>query len=179
MIYLSIEVGIDLFPLSFSLSVSLSPSILPDNGYSHFVMERINHNLSESLFEINGLLAMCDLEQHLIATDHYGEFCVREVMTNECCRPWSIPNYVALLTNKTHCFDIVAEDVAYVQTLLSGCFQFYHNLRLDGDCVNFRCKNVPPECAQFNSVYNIFHFLADNRFMGINVSVPVPGRVSK
>lgn len=142
-----------------------------DNGYSHFVMERINHNLTESLFEINGLLAMCDLEQRIITTDHYEDYCVREVMSNECCRPWSIPNYVALLSNRTHCFDLTADDVAYVQALLASCFPFYHNLRLDSDCVNFRCKNVPAECAQFNSVYNIFHYLADNQFMTVNVSV--------
>lgn len=143
----------------------------PNNGYSHFVMERINHNLTESLFEINGLLAMCDLEQQIATTDHYEEFCVRQVWSNECCRPWSIPNYVALLSNRTHCYDLQPEDVVHVQQLLTSCFPYYHDLRLDGDCVTFRCKNVPLECAQFNSVYNIFHYLADNKFMTVNVSI--------
>lgn len=133
-------------------------------------MERINHNLTESLFELNALLAMCDLEQHITVTAYYEDYCVREVMSNECCCPWSLPNYVALLANRTHCYDLNAEDVAYVQSLLTGCFQYYHNLRLDSDCVNFRCKNVPAECAQYNAVYNIFHFLADNQFMAVNVS---------
>ena len=126
---------------------------------------------------------MCDLEQRLITdTAHYDEFCVREVMSNECCRPWSIPNYVALLTNRTHCFDLTAEDVAYVQTLLTTCYPYYHNLRLDSECVRFRCKNVPQECTQYNAVYNMLHYLADNQFMSVNVSerilfhsVPLPG----
>lgn len=139
-------------------------------------MERINHNLTESLFELNALLAMCDLEQHITVTAYYEDYCVREVMSNECCRPWSLPNYVALLANRTHCYDLNAEDVAYVQSLLTGCFQYYHNLRLDSDCVNFRCKNVPAECAQYNAVYNIFHFLADNQFMAVNVS-PVGDKI--
>lgn len=113
---------------------------------------------------------MCDLEQRIITTADYDAFCVRDLMTNECCRPWSIPNYVALLANRTHCFDLIADDVRYVQNLLTTCFPFYHDLRLDSDCVNFRCRNVPAECTQFNAVYNIFHFLADNQFMSVNVS---------
>lgn len=138
-------------------------------------MERINHNLTASLLEVNALLAMCDLEQRLAAVEHYDDVCVKMVRTDDCCRPWSLPNYVALLANRTHCFDITAEDVARVQKMLQHCFKYYDNLKLQSDCVSVRCRNVPAQCARFNAVYNVFHFLVDNQAMSVNVSSRVVG----
>uniref|UniRef100_A0A1B0GM14 SSD domain-containing protein n=1 Tax=Phlebotomus papatasi TaxID=29031 RepID=A0A1B0GM14_PHLPP len=54
----------------------------PNKEYSHFVMRRINHQLNESLFERNALLAMCDLEQVIVGTNLYNDLCQRE-LTNE------------------------------------------------------------------------------------------------
>uniref|UniRef100_A0A1B0DL98 Uncharacterized protein n=1 Tax=Phlebotomus papatasi TaxID=29031 RepID=A0A1B0DL98_PHLPP len=138
----------------------------PNKEYSHFVMRRINHQLNESLFERNALLAMCDLEQVIVGTNLYNDLCQRELTSQHCCRPWSIPNYVALLTNKSTCFDIEDEDVGSVKNLLLDCFPFYHSLKLSNDCTQFKC-NVPPECTQFNAVYNILHYLADVDFLTI------------
>ncbi|XP_059612470.1 protein dispatched [Phlebotomus argentipes] len=141
----------------------------PNKEYSHFVMRRINHQLNESLLERNALLAMCDLEQVIVGTNLYNDLCQRELTSQHCCRPWSIPNYVALLTNKSTCFDIEDEDVNTVKSLLLDCYPFYHSLKLSNDCTQFKC-NVPQECTQFNAVYNILHYLADVNFMTINDS---------
>lgn len=77
-----------------------------DKDYVHFVVKRVRRNLNESLFELNALLAMCDLEQRILEMDSYDDLCQREVSSNNCCRPWSLPNYVAVLSNKTSCFDL-------------------------------------------------------------------------
>lgn len=58
------------------------------------------------MFDTNSLLSMCELEQKLVDTDGYNDLCQKEISSSNCCRPWSLPNYVALLSNKTSCFDI-------------------------------------------------------------------------
>lgn len=78
----------------------------PSKDYSHFVVERIGPNDTDSLFDLNSLLAMCQLQNQIIAIPSYGGFCQREELTDSCCRPWSLPNYAALLANKTSCFDL-------------------------------------------------------------------------
>lgn len=63
-------------------------------------------NLNESLYELNSLLAMCDLEEKITNVDGYEELCQKELNSEKCCKPWSLPNYIALLANKTSCFQI-------------------------------------------------------------------------
>jgi protein dispatched 1 len=58
------------------------------------------------MFDANVLLSMCELEQIIVDTKRYENICQREISSESCCRPWSLPNYVALLSNKTSCFDI-------------------------------------------------------------------------
>lgn len=94
--------------------------------YAHFVVQRVNYNLTETLFELNGLLGMfcnrvlslhiasfdwfflaiCDLEYKLEQIEPYQELCETEITSRKCCKPWSLPNYIALISNKTSCFDI-------------------------------------------------------------------------
>lgn len=134
------------------------------------MVQRVNHNLSDSLFELNAFLAMCDLEQRIVSTEHYEDLCQKELTSDNCCRPWSVVNYVTFLSNKTSCFDLDEEDIAMVKTLLFDCFQYYNNLKLDNDCVRFACA-VPNECKQHNAVYNILHYLTDVDFIKLNVSM--------
>lgn len=77
-----------------------------DKEYIHFVVKRVRWNVNESMFDANALLSMCELERKLVETDGYDELCQKEISSINCCRPWSLPNYVALLSNKTSCFDI-------------------------------------------------------------------------
>ena len=141
----------------------------PDKEYAHFVIKRINYNLKNSLFELNAILAMCDLERHILLTEGYQEICQKELTSDNCCRPWSIPNYIAAISNKTSCFDLTDEDVQFARSLLLDCYQYYVSMKLGSDCKQSSCM-VPNECAQHNAIYNVLHYLADNEFIKINVS---------
>lgn len=62
------------------------------------------------------------------------------------------------------------------KTLLFDCYQYYHGLKLNNDCTQSKCR-VPDECAQFNAVYNMLHFLADRDFIKPNETVENLGAV--
>lgn len=133
-------------------------------------MERVQHNLTVSLFEINGLLAMCDLEFQITQTTGYQELCENYVDYNHCCRPWSLPNYVALLANRSSCFDLEPQDVVHARNLLHSCVNFYQTRELTDQCATQGCK-VPHECAQHNAVFNMLFYLSDVHTVSVNVSV--------
>ncbi|XP_035891595.1 protein dispatched [Anopheles stephensi] len=141
----------------------------PNKEYAHLVVQRINHNLNDSMFELNAFLALCELEQKIVKVEHYGDICQRELTSDDCCRPWSIVNYVTFLSNKSSCFELNEEDVAMVKTLLYDCFQYYHNMKLSNDCMRSSCI-APSECKQHNAVYNILHYLANVDFIRQNES---------
>ncbi|XP_035783888.1 protein dispatched-like [Anopheles albimanus] len=142
----------------------------PNKEYAHLVVQRINYNLNETLFELNAFLALCELEQLIVGVQHYEDICQRELASaDSCCRPWSIVNYVTFLSNKTSCFDLNEEDVAMVKTLLFDCFPYYRSMKLSNDCLRFSCT-APSECQQHNAVYNILHYLASSDFIRQNES---------
>lgn len=141
-----------------------------DPEYAHFVIQRHTENLTESLFELNTLLAMCELESRLEHIDEYQDLCERGASNDKCCRPWSLPNYIALLSNRSNCFDIENEDVQTVKQLLTECFDYYHSMKLSNDCVNNKCQ-VPVECEQQNAIYNIFHYIIDAESINVNVRI--------
>lgn len=150
------------------------------------MIEEVERKPNESLFRLEALLAMCDLEAKLEAAAEYRGLCQTEISSKKCCRPWTIPNYIALLSNRSSCYDIQvsqlefqsiaaalktslqADDVLDVTDLLVECHQHYSSMKLSNDCVNKRCQ-VPSECAQHNAVYNIFHYLADTEFVNVSL----------
>lgn len=75
-----------------------------DREYTHMVLERSDGN--SSLMEPDAIRAMCDLESRLTKIHGYRGICQMKFYSKECCRPWSIPNYISLLANKTTCHDI-------------------------------------------------------------------------
>ncbi|KAJ6638287.1 Protein dispatched [Pseudolycoriella hygida] len=133
----------------------------PNVEYAHFVVQRVNYNLTESMFELNALLAICDLEYQLQQIEPYRELCETEITSSNCCRPWSLPNYVAVISNKTSCFDIEEEDVQQAKNLIQKCYTYYETMKLSNDCDKRKC-HVPPDCARKNAVYNILHYLIDS-----------------
>lgn len=82
-----------------------------DREYTHLVLVRSNGNTS--LLEMDVMRAMCDLESKLTTVKSYKEFCQMKIYSKECCRPWSIPNYIAFLANKTSCADIQVHMTPY------------------------------------------------------------------
>ncbi|ALC47821.1 disp, partial [Drosophila busckii] len=140
----------------------------PHRGYSHFVVQRIGPNATDSLFDLNGMLAMCQLQEQISSVDSYEAFCERELLTSNCCRAWSLPNYAALLANKSSCFDLTTEDVRLLQSLLLTCYDYFHYLKLDNNCNEHNRCYAPKECTQNNLVYNVLNFLSDMSFMKPN-----------
>ncbi|CAD7084344.1 unnamed protein product [Hermetia illucens] len=142
----------------------------PMKEYSHMVIQRseLNKNDSKSsLFDIDYLLGMCNLELEMQKINLYDEFC--EKQSNSCCRPWSLPNYIALLSNKSSCLEIDKDDVSSVQNLLLSCHVYYINMKLSNDCEKYRCF-APVECTRHDAIYNIFHYLADMNFIKLNAT---------
>lgn len=134
------------------------------------VMQRVEHNLTESLFEINGLLAMCDLELKITQLPGYRKLCETQPSSSaDCCTPWSLPNYVALIANQTSCFDLLEEHVLTAEQLLLLCYPYYRDGILTAECSVRRCR-APVECIRNGAVFNMLHFLGDMGFVEENVS---------
>jgi len=94
-------------PYDFSFSTNSYFCDYPSKEYAHFVVKRIGPNSTDSLFDLNGLLALCEIQEKITSIPDYEEFCQTEMYTNTCCKPWSLSNYAALLANKTKCFDLI------------------------------------------------------------------------
>lgn len=77
-----------------------------DKEYAHFAIQKHTSNNNETLLDLKSMLAICELEHQLGVIDLYDGICQKELNSNNCCRMWSIPNYIALLSNKTSCYDI-------------------------------------------------------------------------
>ncbi|EDX11803.1 GD19576 [Drosophila simulans] len=142
----------------------------PRKEYSHFVVQRIGPNATDSLFDLNGLLAMCQLQDQITEVPSYRAFCEPEMLTTECCRPWSLPNYAAMLANKSSCFDLTTEDVTSLHTLLLGCYEYFHDLKMDNHCNEIPHCRAPEECKRLNIVFNVLNFLTDFSFIKSNDS---------
>ena len=127
-----------------------------------------------NLFTVRRIKAMCRLEDAVLRRHQsFRDACVQTTVTRQCCRSWSLGNYVSRLTNKSSCYDIRRRDVAYVEDLLTTCVPYYRALALLADCYDAetrgdryrQCADVPAPCKRYNAVYDILHFLADVDFM--------------
>ena len=49
----------------------------------------------------------------------FRDVCVKKTHSGDCCRSWSLPNYVALLSNRSSCHNITQADVSKVIYWLS------------------------------------------------------------
>ena len=74
-------------------------------------------NAEPLLIVIARTLAMCRLDSRLRIGEEFLGLC-QTVSKGVCCNSWSLPNYVALLNNKTSCMEIT---VGLFITLFS-CF---------------------------------------------------------
>lgn len=97
-----ISLTTDIFRKSYLFFDSIKNWLDPE--YAHMALLRSDG--SASLLEIDAIRAMCNLEFKLTTIRSYKGFCQQKFHVKECCRPWSIPNYIVLLTNKTACHEI-------------------------------------------------------------------------
>ena len=117
---------------------------------------------------------MCQLENVYISSKNvYQKYCAKRPTGQSCCRPLSLGNYIALLTDKDSCLNITLEDVQWVKQLLEECAGFYYNFSLTNSCdkrhspfyEREKCKGVPKKCVQYNAIYNLIHYVLDHTFI--------------
>ncbi|KAA0184897.1 hypothetical protein HAZT_HAZT002747 [Hyalella azteca] len=115
-----------------------------------------------SLLSLPHLQSICKLDHRIREAPAFNTICERS-SPEQCCLSWTIPNYVALLTNKTHCDDITEDDVTYVRGLLLSCARHFDQ-SIEGGCGS-QCSRLPRLCMKYDAVYTILHYLADVHFM--------------
>lgn len=136
----------------------------PDDRYARMVINTVD---GSNLFSYDSMMAICHIERQLTKNDHYTDLC-DNIKKDNCCHPWSIVNYVALLNNRMSCLAITEQDVLSTLHLLQTCATYYHNLQLTHDCSNNNYCSTPVECSQHNAVFNILHYLTDISFLPPN-----------
>lgn len=110
-------------------------------GYAQAVVSPSTMYSSHGLFNLNSMLAMCQLDsrlrlEHSREENHLFATVCEQYRTDEtsntfpgattCCNSWSLPNYIACLNNKTSCFDIDMHDMKHTEHLLDICAPYYH-----------------------------------------------------
>ncbi|XP_054271715.1 protein dispatched isoform X2 [Macrosteles quadrilineatus] len=110
------------------------------------------------------LKQVCQLEQYLTSRPGYNDVC-ENMRRGQCCQPWSLPNYIAMLHNHSSCFNITEEDVKETRELIENCSHLYYSLRLLPDMVS---KELPLACRRHNAVYSLMHYILDMSFMPPN-----------
>ncbi|XP_069177966.1 protein dispatched isoform X2 [Procambarus clarkii] len=125
----------------------------------------------DTLITLKHLKAICELDDRLRSPAEFGTIC--ETWTpGRCCPSWSLPNYVALLSNRTSCHYITQDDVVNVRRLLRRCARRL-DLQIERGCNGpTGCQRVPQECLHHDAVYTILHYLVDAAFL--NPEVPDP-----
>lgn len=140
---------------------------IPDEKYSHFVIKATNNN---NLLSMKSLMDLCELEYKLTILSEFKDLCVQYSNTNNCCRPWSLANSIALLHNRTSCLGITKQDVNSTLRLLSKCSKYFFNLKLVPGCYDTLQCEVPLECAKYDETYNILNFLVSTDFITSNMT---------
>lgn len=134
-------------------------------AYAHIIFQSSS---GKNLFTLSALSSLCRIgEIQLKDSSHYESLCEYNVRRNRCCRSWSLPNYVALLSGRPSCHAITKDDIASVLELLQSCAKYYHGLKLSHDCTTdpALCHGVPLQCTKYNAVYNVLHYLTDASFL--------------
>ena len=126
------------------------------------------NNISENLFE--HMLAVCGwFKLKIMADQRYRLYASNQVH--------HLPNYIALLANKTDCEDIDRNDVRQFESILQSCVDSYKNQSLYtcmhcvGAC-HRECLSIPLSCRYHQHMtikqdmtallYNVFYYLTDS-----------------
>ncbi|XP_017777353.1 PREDICTED: protein dispatched-like [Nicrophorus vespilloides] len=136
----------------------------PDSKYAKIV---IKSKRETGLFDYDSMRAMCKLEKRMITKKDYKGLCIKSVK-RKCCKPWSLPNYVALMNSKKSCQEITEKDVQISKETLVTCAPFYHNFTLKPHCKKMNCTGAPKICTENDSVFNILNYMTSLSFLPKN-----------
>ncbi|ELT95042.1 hypothetical protein CAPTEDRAFT_126822, partial [Capitella teleta] len=138
------------------------------------IYARIVFHSSGDLFTLRSIQIMCSIEKDLIRSQPtFHSACIHTSRTKQCCRSWSLGNYIAMLRNKTSCLHISEMDVYTVQKLLRRCHDYYLDGLLTADCFDpggggggsSLCRGVPRECVRHNAVYHLLYHITDSEYI--------------
>lgn len=108
-------------------------------GYTQVVISSSIRYSSSGLLNLNSIRSICELDRRLrlehstIDSHIYQRHCERfsideqnQTGPSTCCNSWSVPNYIACLSNKTNCMDIDSQDLRNFENLVQSCAPYYH-----------------------------------------------------
>ncbi|ENN76838.1 hypothetical protein YQE_06679, partial [Dendroctonus ponderosae] len=125
----------------------------PEENYVHLVIKANNGN---DLFTWENLKLLCRLENFIMNLNIVPDICISDTeIDGECCKPWSLPNYIAALFDKHSCLSITEADVNKTKSILEECAIHFHNNKLR-DC---RFCTIPAHCQKHDAVFTIFNYL--------------------
>ncbi|XP_054152882.1 protein dispatched-like [Oppia nitens] len=138
--------------------------------YVQFIIQSVDGN---DLFTLESIKTLCHIDRQLLrmrssSEKHLFEDKCETRSTGQCCKSWSLHNYVALIANRKTCDDIREIDLMTVKHYLESCSPYYHNLELSQQCYNEPklCRKAPKRCFQWqNAVFNLLHYIIDKDFM--------------
>lgn len=180
--------------------------------YAQAIVSPTMKHFSSGLLNLNSMIAVCQLDRrmrlehsvddNLVFQGSCERFRVGEdrwanestKMGSACCNSWSLPNYIACLSNKTNCLSIDQHDLKNFESLLHLCVPYYHKSPFE-DCfiassrssnspiastLNIlttahhesdvwpkpQCGVVPEKCLKCDGwIYNVMHYLVNHNFM--------------
>ncbi|KAF7268497.1 hypothetical protein GWI33_018378 [Rhynchophorus ferrugineus] len=132
----------------------------PDEKYAHIVVSSPN---KEDLFTWHHIQSMCKLENSLMNLKNVPSLCISN--SGNCCKPWTLPNYIAALHNRKTCLNIQEDDITKTKDILTKCAPFFHRNELYMNCFRKKDCNVPLECLKYDAVFNILNFLTSVSFL--------------
>ncbi|PIK36957.1 hypothetical protein BSL78_26210 [Apostichopus japonicus] len=114
-----------------------------------------------SMFQADKLTSVCRHEENLIRKhDSFAKTCVTQrtvAAGNMCCPSWSLGYVVALMSNKSSCFDVAEMDVTYAQEILTQFQAISRSVIVPSDLTN--CQHFPEQCTVEDLIYITSNFL--------------------
>ncbi|XP_038056111.1 protein dispatched homolog 1-like [Patiria miniata] len=135
-----------------------------DDEVATLVLESVEGNILTP----EAVASACRAEERFV-TSHpsYQDHCLcRGNHTDQACpSAWSIGNYIALLSNKSYCADVVEEDITRTVDLLKLCAPFLYNVSGPDLVKSTISDDFPCQCAQHNfAVHTVLYYLLPTDF---------------
>ena len=118
------------------------------------------------MLNTKNMIDVCRLQKSVMEENPLYSEEVQKNYNGKSCPSFSIPNYIALLGNRSSCLEITDSDVSHFQALLNACAKSFSDGSLKTCLTNSStCTNLAPSCAKSaRIIYYTFHFLSDTGF---------------
>ena len=119
-----------------------------------------------NMLSARNMIDVCRLQKSIMQTDPYYDVGVQK-SNGKKCPSYSIPNFIAILGNRSSCLQITDSDVSHFQDLMSECANPFKDGSLKSCLKNSTgCINLTPNCTKHKKIiYYTFHFLCDSNFV--------------